>query len=110
MTLRHAVTAVVERNTRWEGEVATEPWEVGWASEAIFFVRILDQDAPKTATLRIQVSPDGMEWVDEGPCLSHDGESLLWARVSHFGGWLRLAGSIPPGQHLQVIVYLSLKE
>ncbi len=113
MTLRRSATAVLERNTRWQGDVETEPWEVGWASEAIFFVRLLDRDAAASlggTQFRVQLSPDGIEWIDEGSTLLHNGESMMSIRVRHFGGWLRLAASIPPDQCLQVIVYLSLKE
>ena len=42
MALRRSYTAVVERNTLWQGEFATEPYEAAWATEAIFFVRALD--------------------------------------------------------------------
>ena len=111
MSLRRSATAVIERDTLWEEEVATEPWEVGWATEAIFFIRVLERDTPTAgASLRVQVSPDGMHWVDEGTTLTDDGEQLMWRRVSHFGGWLRLVGDMPTGQRLRVIAYLSLKE
>ena len=36
MSVRRSYTAIVERNVRWEGEFATEPYEAAWASEAIF--------------------------------------------------------------------------
>ena len=36
MNMRQSHTAVVERNQCWEGEFATERYEVGWSPEAIF--------------------------------------------------------------------------
>ncbi|MCZ6631820.1 MAG: hypothetical protein O7G87_00315 [bacterium] len=39
--LRKSHTAVMERNQIWSGSFETEPYEAGWASEAIFFVRTL---------------------------------------------------------------------
>ena len=39
--MRESHTAVVERNVVLEGPFATEPYEVAWASEAIYFLRVL---------------------------------------------------------------------
>lgn len=110
MATRTSYTAVLERNTAWEGAFATEPYEGSWASEAVFFVRALATGAETTA--RVQISPDGIHWCDEGTLLTLPGEvdALAFCRVSHFGGWLRLAGTIPAGQQSTVIVYLCLKE
>ena len=41
------LTAVVARNESWTGASATEPYEAGWAKEAIVFVRALKE--PKGA-------------------------------------------------------------
>ena len=41
MAVRRSYTATIERNVRWQGEFASEPYEAAWASEAIFFVRAL---------------------------------------------------------------------
>lgn len=112
--MRQCLTAVVERNVTWEGDFATEPWEAAWASEAIFFVRVLE--APDEAEdldlqARVQISPDGLCWCDEGGQLELlPGEALGAVRVGHFGGWLRLAGRVPPGRPVRVIAYLNLKE
>lgn len=108
--LPESTLAIVARNERWEGAAATEPYEAGWAREAVFFVRALDcHGAPGTA--RVQVAPDGMHWVDEGttfPLPTEPGASTL-ARVAHFGGFLRLVADLPPGAGLTVIVSLHLK-
>jgi len=114
--MRESTTAVIERNTCWEGEFATEPWEAAWAREAIFYVRVIQgqpadgNGASPLLSARVQISPDGMHWCDEGSCLHLAGsDSLGWVRVSHFGGWLRLHGEIAEGHRLTVIAYLSLK-
>jgi len=105
-------TAVVERNTRWSGAFATEPYEAAWASEAIFFVRTLDPGSVGSrASASVQVSPDGMNWCDEGTTVPLRAEAgVTYCRVRHFGGWLRLAGELGAGETLTVIVYLVLKE
>ena len=110
--MRESQTFVIERNVEWRGRIATEPWEAGWASEAVFFVRVLDGGLPAAETsLQVQLSPDGIRWSDEGTVLDlPTGPGQVFCRVNHFGNWLRLAGAIPEGSRLRVIVYLVLKE
>ena len=114
---RLSYTAVVERNRLWTGSFETEPYEAAWAGEAIFFIRVLeasdglaDAHAAAAAPARVQISPDGMHWCDEGTLVylpAKAGETTF-GRVRHFGGWLRLAGRVPPGEQITVIVYLVL--
>ncbi len=115
--MRESHTAVVERNVAWRGDFSVEPYEVAWAGEAIYFVRALSVDnVPATEidniTARVQISPDGMRWVDEGTSLALPTapDAVTFARVTHFGGWLRLVGELPQGAQMTVIVYLVLKE
>lgn len=106
--LRRSYTAVVERNVEWSGLFATEPYEAGWASEAIIFVRALKGDAQR-ATARVQISPDGMNWCDEGTELTlPSAGGIAFCKVTHFGGWLRLNGET--ASEVTVLVSLSLKE
>jgi hypothetical protein len=110
--MRQSYTAVIERNVEWQGDFATEPYEAAWASEAIFFVRALEVAGKVVAArpARVQISPDGMHWCNEGSALLlPDEPGVTFCRVSHFGGWLRLVGELPEGARLKVIVYLSLK-
>lgn len=109
--MNESYTAAVARNERWRNDWATEPHECAWASEAIFFVRVLDRDGPAAPVEgRVQISPDGMRWVDEGTRLAVvPGVELTAAKVRHFGGWLRLAGNAPEGVTLTVMAYLALK-
>lgn len=111
--MRESHTAVVERNVTWTGTFAVEPYETAWAGEAIYFIRALDAvRLPEGVTAKIQISPDGMHWADEGTLLpipnQHD--EVTFARVRHFGGWLRAIGELPEGASVTVIVYLALKE
>jgi hypothetical protein len=110
--MRNSVTIPIERNVIWQGEFETEPYEVAWASEAIFFIRTLSAAG---LTLKpqahVQISPDGMHWCDEGTSLIVSTEpGLTFGRVRHFGGWLRLRGELPVGSQVNLIVYLVLKE
>jgi hypothetical protein len=111
--MRQSYTAVVERNATWQGDFALEPYEAAWATEAIYFVRALAVDAlPEGVAARVQISPDGMHWCDEGTSapLPVARDEVTFVRVSHFGGWLRLVGKLPDDATLKVIVYLALKE
>lgn len=104
-------TAAVARNDEWSGAWATEPYETAWANEAIFFVRVLKAAGEaRSVHARVQISPDGMHWIDEGSTLEIPvREGLSFVRVKHFGGWLRLAGLTPEGSRLRVMAYLALK-
>lgn len=111
--MRQSYTAVIERNQTWSGRFATEPYEAAWAGEAIFFVRALIAAAgvPAGSQARVQISPDGMHWCDEGTTLGlpAQAEQVTFARVRHFGGWLRLAGELPGDAEVRVLVALALK-
>ena len=119
MNMRQSHTAVVERNQLWEGdwfEYGTEPYEVGWSHEAIFFVQILRAEERHArcpdpiVRAKVQISPDGIHWCDMtsdsvktvAPFLSlglkaSKGE-IGFLQVSHYGGWLRLAGTVERGR------------
>ncbi|MDZ7620734.1 MAG: hypothetical protein U1E05_27335 [Patescibacteria group bacterium] len=110
--MRHCITVPLERHKDLTGSFETEPYECGWAAEAIFFLRVQEltgQDTRLTAT--VQISADGIHWVDEGaafPPISVAGDSFV--RVSHFGGWLRLAGRIEGAEsRMNVMIHLVLK-
>ncbi|MDA0748333.1 MAG: hypothetical protein O2954_17590 [bacterium] len=110
--LKRSHTAVVERNRVWSGVFETEPYEAGWAREAIVFVRVLEVSGPVNATVaRVQISPDGMHWCDEGTTISlPDAPGVVFGKVRHFGGYLRVVGEMPEGAEVKVVVYLALKE
>ncbi len=109
--VRQSYTAVVERNTVFEEALATEPYECGWASEAIFFLRKLEASGIEGEPLVwVQISPDGMHWRNEGTTLRITDAEVDFCKVTHFGNWLRLKGDLPAGARLKVIVTLALKE
>ena len=127
MSMRQSHTAVVERNQLWEGDFATEPYEVGWSHEAIFFVQILRAEAANSSSLvavelQVQISPDGIHWCDANHesvkskyrdsgnkiYVSTSKDEPVFAQVSHYGGWLRLAGTVEGGR-VWALVHLALK-
>lgn len=114
--MRQFYTSVLERRKAFADVVETPPYEGGWASEAIFFVRVERIDEGAVVNLRVQISPDGMHWVDEGGVsepLDTEGDSFV--RVSHFGGWLRLWGTVrgqdgSEAASATLTIHLALKE
>ena len=108
--LRESQVAVVARNERWAGTVSTEPYEAGWASEAVLFIRALDAEG-RAGRARVEISPDGMRWVAEGTTfeLPAKADAVTFARVSHFGNWLRITAELPEGSAVTVLVTFHLK-
>ncbi len=110
--LPHHVTAIIARNEPWAGLSATEPYECGWAREAAFFVRAQSvAEMPDAVPAQVQISPDGVHWADEGTILflPTTVEDVAFARVSGFGGWLRLVAEVPDEAEITVLVTLHLK-
>jgi len=105
------ITAIVTRNERWSGNAASEPYEAGWAREAVVFVRALKAPQGEQPRLRAEISPDGMRWIPEGTeaamPVERDGVAAL--RLAHFGNWLRIAADFPPGSEATLLVTIHLK-
>lgn len=109
--LRESVTSVIARNEKWRGTSSTEPIEAGWATEAVFFIRALDDPQGALPDVIAEISPDGMHWLPEGARMpmptSRDAISVL--RIAHFGNWLRLSAALPPDASAAVLVTVHLK-
>ena len=109
--LRRSFTAVLEKNSTFDRDFSTEPYEAGWALEARWFVRVLRADEGVRLEFVPQVSPDGMAWCDEG-CrpLRMEGAGVGSLPLQNFGSWLRLDArfSGEPGS-ATLLVYLALK-
>ncbi|MGO4174771.1 hypothetical protein [Bosea sp. TAF32] len=105
------LTAVVARNETWTGTSATEPYEAGWAKEAIVFVRALKDPEGSLPKARIEISADGMHWCHEGSefALPAAKDAVTCQRLSHFGNFLRVAATLPDGAAVTVLVTLHLK-
>ena len=102
--------AVVARNETWTGQAATEPYEAGWAREAIVFVRAL-KSSGLAGRAHVELSPDGMNWVAEGTtfALPHDANKVTYARLTQFGNWLRIRAELPEGSSVTVVVTIHVK-
>lgn len=109
--MRMSTTAVVARNVTWSGAGHSEPYEAGWAETALIFVRALRPAEGLAGTAHVEISPDGMHWTREGTQfdLPTQQDALAFARIRHFGNWLRLAYDFPDESALRVLVTLHLK-
>ena len=107
------MTTAVEQRKDFTDSFSTHPMEAGWAGEALFFITVenVSGEAPMLKA-KVQVSADGLNWLDEGtefPPISEQGH--YFARVGHFGGWLRLQCEIiGRGSLFNLTVHLALKE
>ncbi|MET7462188.1 hypothetical protein [Nonomuraea sp. NPDC005501] len=109
--MRHALTAVLERNTTFTADFTTEPYEAGWAAEARWFVRTLALEGEAPALeLTTQISPDGLHWCDDDAGQVTTEPGLVSWRVREFGHWLRVRGTLTgSGAKAKVLIYLALK-
>lgn len=105
------ITAIVARNETWSGAASSEPYEAGWAREAIIFVRALKTPEGPQPEALVEISPDGMHWVAEGTTLTMPSleNEVVAARVRRFGNWLRLSARFAAGAESTVLVTLHLK-
>ena len=88
--MRQFQTSVVEFEQEISNDFSTEPFECAWAGEAIFFIHI-DEVDDADLDAHVQISPDGVKWLDEGTNLTGlNRQDGFFVRVDHFGGWLRL--------------------
>jgi hypothetical protein len=110
--MRESITAVVARGDTWSGVAASEPYDVAWAGEAVIFLRSLGAEGnPEQARAWVQISPDGMRWVDEGSMLSIPRvDEISSVRVRNFGTYLRVMTVLPEGSSFKALLTLSLKE
>lgn len=105
------ITAIVARNETWSGVASTEPYEAGWAREAVIFVRALKEPKGTVPMAEVEISPDGMHWLPEGTRIRMPAaqDQVVAARVTGFGNWLRLTASFEPGAECTVLVIVHLK-
>ncbi|MFC0007764.1 hypothetical protein [Micromonospora siamensis] len=108
------MTAVLERDGITGPHYTTEPYEVAWAREARWFLRVLDLPAGVSGfDCTVQVSPDGLNWVDlDEPATSVDAAGLVTWVSREFGGWLRLRATVhgdSAGTQVPTLIYLALK-
>lgn len=112
MIMRQFQTSTLEQRRVFDADFETHPLEVAWASEAIFFVDAEQLEGAGSLLLKVQISVDGVNWLDEGTAFDPiSGTTRAFRRVSHFGGWLRLQGIFAGAAHAyKLTIHLVIKE
>jgi hypothetical protein len=111
--MRQSQSAVMERGLELESVHETEPFEVGWAGEARWYVQFLRPAPGSDIEFRVQISPDGLTWIDHEGIEAQTTEAvgLLSIPVTGFGHWLRLRSEQKSGNEAPMLrIYLELKE
>ena len=82
-----------------DGPFTLEPYEAGWASEAIAMVYVHEVSGPApTLELQAQISVDGVRWIDHRQGFEPiHGPGGYYLRLDGFGNWLRLGGQVRGG-------------
>ena len=62
--MQTSLTFTLERNATISDTSWTEPYEAGWAGEAIWFVHVFELGNKSKAAFVPQISPDGIHWCD----------------------------------------------
>lgn len=110
--MKEFYTSVVELRQPIKNSFLTEPYECGWANEALFFLTIHPEQANFTQiVVRPKISPDGIHWLDApGENAVVDKPGMIAIAQSHFGGWLCLELSLSgEAQTAMITLHLALK-
>ena len=108
--MKNFQASAVERRITVQGEFASHPMEAGWASEAIFFLIIEEMGASALLDAHVEISSDRINWIPEGTSFEPiDRPGHYFAKVSHFGNWLRINGRLPIGATAKLSIHLHLK-
>ena len=98
--MKNVHTAPLEvLSPRANGNFTTEPYEAGWADEALAIVYVREAAGPAPLlVLRAQISADGARWFDHPAApLEIDKVGGYSLPLTQFGNWLRLAGEVSGG-------------
>lgn len=110
--MKEFYTSVIELRQPVNHQFSSEPYECGWADEALFFLTVHEEMADFNHILvRPKISPDGVHWVS-APCdaIQVNEPGLYAIAQSHFGGWLRLELSLEgAAQTAMITLHLALK-
>ena len=110
--MRHFHASAVERRIIVNKEFVSHPMECGWASEAILFLIVEEAKNAGSLQAQVELSADGINWVGEGTIFPGiNGSGNFFARVKHFGNWLRVSGTVEGANaEFKLSVHLHLKE
>ena len=112
--VRQSHTSAIELATTWEGAFATEPQECAWATEALFFIRVLEGRPSRRSGGSGGAQPGRDPLVLRGHGDADPGRRAHGKRpgpgCASSAAGCGSRGTLPPGTSLQVLVHLVLKE
>ncbi|MDQ0614441.1 hypothetical protein QF046_002082 [Microbacterium sp. W4I4] len=111
--MRQSQSAVMERGVDLHSVHETEPFEVAWAGEARWYVQFLRPAPGSRVEFRVQISPDGLTWIDHDGVepVASEAVGMLSIPVTGIGHWLRLRSEQTTGDEAPMLrIYLELKE
>lgn len=102
-------TSVLERRVQFSGRLVTHPFEVGWATEARFFIQLSGNMS--NVSFQTQISPDGLNWMAYGDPQKHEANIAMSSMaLTNFGSWLRVVLTQEEPHHsVEALVHLTLK-
>lgn len=102
-------TSVLARRIWIEDDYATDAYEAGWASEAVFFTQV--EGEHPDLTVATEVSPDGINWIERGERSTLTSAATMTEKtLTTFGSWIRvrIRGASP--QHpARILIHVNLK-
>jgi hypothetical protein len=94
--MRQIHTAAMEIfSTKDRGTFYTEPYEAGWAIEALGFVYVRHREPTAMLELSLEVSADGERWTSRPePTATISDRASVCLPIQQFGNWIRLVGKV----------------
>ncbi|MGL9774321.1 MAG: hypothetical protein ACR5LG_11505 [Sodalis sp. (in: enterobacteria)] len=110
--MKEFYSSVIELRQPISQQFSSNPYECGWASEALFFLTV----HPKIAdfdhlVVRPKIFLDGVHWTEApGDATLISEPELTAIALTQFGGWLRLELTLEEAaQKAMVTLHLALK-
>lgn len=102
-------TSVLARRIVIDGDFATQPYEAGWASEAVVFVQV-EGEHPELK-LATEISPDGINWIRRGDIVTLAADATIAElSLARFGNWLRVtATGATPDATARILIHVNGK-
>jgi hypothetical protein len=100
------------RGDTWQGAFAGEPYEAGWAREAVIFVRLLKAAGRPRRRRGERRRSGGWHALGRGRLARPRPGACRRGRFrqgAHFGNWLRVSGRMPEGASGQALVTVHLE-
>ena len=89
--MKEFYTVVLDRLKEIDCTYSSEPYEAGWADEAIAFIRVHKIEEGKRLSAKIEISPDGIEYnsIEEAAIAAKVHRTTMVKWVNHFPqkGW-----------------------